>query len=681
VKQNRSPGSLVLRPLVLAFLLFILLLASMTGTALPGDIDASISLVEDELEAEPWTAADTVVFHGNVSFDQPRYQRGIATISASVENNWTVDVPSSRLTHRGPGEEAFTVSVTVPRSALGRETTGLTVTAQYSTVLGTGGEDSTTAVVRVKSWYAYDINASGPIKAEVAQGDNGVLSIPVENIGNEADYYTVTVPYWYGLRSYGISVDNLPRTLIRAHEEEVIDVVVSVGSDTFPRRYEVICSVDAQGLEPGKGGAQFDPRNVTAEILVTGIAAPDHPYETWSVGEGPDPAPGIDPIFGSAGDRWYPDIDSTGQYVTYAQRDFDPFGLWIYLAFTDGSWSRQLTRTSEFDRTPVFSPDGQRIAFVRDSRRVIVIDHNGTEQLELVPGMRSMYLSDWSPTGHRVLLTSDGDIYELDLNTNTSRLLAGEPVYQRGGTYSPDGGRIFYLSDEAAGTEPEVWSMASDGSDHQQLTFNDLRETSVTISPNGKRVAFTIEKEEEYGDRICVMASDGTGARLITSHSSSVEELRWLPDGSGLLTEAGRREGIILHDDLHLVEYPWDDAVGVDGTDTGNGGDGAGDELSPALEFLVNPFLWLVVILVVVGVAGSRVVSRRMRRRREEIIAELKERIEKKEEERVEAPVEAPPYDADAYYKEYGVGYRRYDYSEEPPRPRPMHSRVVRNHR
>ncbi len=681
MKQNRSPGSLLWRALLLALLLFILPLASTTGAALPGDIDVTISLDEDELEAEPWMDDDTVVFHGNVSFAQPRYQRGIATLSASAENNWTVEVTPSRVIHRGPGDEAFTVSVTVPESALGRVSAGIAVTATYSTVLGTGGEVSTGAIVRVRSWYAYDINRSRPIEAEIAQGNEGVLSIPIENLGNEADYYTVTVPYWYGLRGYGIFVENQPRTLIRAHEEETIDVVVTVGPDTYPRRYEVICSVDAQGLEPGHGGVQFDPRNVTAEVLVTGVAAPDHPYETWSVGEGPDPEPGIDPIFGTAGDRWYPDVDSTGQYVTYAQRGFNPFGVWIYLALTDGTWSRQLTRTDEHDRTPVFSPDGQRIAFVRGSQRVIVIDLNGTEQLELVPGMSPMYLSDWSPTGHRVLFHSDGDIYELDLNTNTTRLLAGEPVYQRDGTYSPDGGRIYYLSEEAAGPEAEVWSMASDGSDHRQLTYNDLEERAVTISPNGKRVAFTLEREDEFGDRICVMASDGTGARLIMSHSATVVGLRWLPDGSSLLTEAGRREGFILHDDLHLVKYPWDDAIGVDGTDTGDGGDGSGDEPGPVVGFLLNPLLWLVVVLVVVGLVGSRAVSRRIRRRREELIAKLKERLERKEEHGAEDPVEAPPYDDDAYYREYGVGYRRYEGGDEPPRSRPMRARVVRNHR
>ena len=69
-----------------------------------------------------------------------------------------------------------------------------------------------------------------------------------------------------------------------------------------------------------------------------------------------------------------------------------------------------------------------------------------------------MNLTDWSPSGDHLLFDVGGDIYTLDLRTNTSRLLAGEPVDQYGAVYSPDGSRIFYVSYEASGIAPEIWT-------------------------------------------------------------------------------------------------------------------------------------------------------------------------------------------------------------------------------
>ena len=301
--------------------------------------------------------------------------------------------------------------------------------------------------------------------------------------------------------------------------------------------------------------------------------------------------------------RRHPDIDNTGNRVIYDQSVDGERA--IYLGDILGSSSMRLTR-GHIDHNPVFSPNGQRIAFARDDDRIMVINLNGTELLEFGTELGVVNITDWAPTGDRLLLDADGDIYELDITINTTRHLAGEPIDQWGAVYSPDGSRIFYISYEAAGRNPEIWSMGPDGMGHKQLTFNDLMERFVSVSPNGNKVAFTLEDGSLSGDRLCVMNPDGSEVKIFTDRSRSVYLLRWMPDGEGLLAEVSTIDTGVH--DLGTVEYPWSDA-GFQ-TDDGDGdGKGGGGGPWDDLGFL-SPLLFVIIaILCIIGYSFHHVRS------------------------------------------------------------------------
>ena len=360
---------------------------------------------------------------------------------------------------------------------------------------------------------------------------------------------------------------------------------------------------------------------MVVELLVTGQSPLGNPYQTWNRGEPPETIPTWESVFGSAELRRHPDIDQTGTYITYDQSVDGEQA--IYMGLVAGSSARRLTR-GYTDHNPVFSPNGQRIAFARDPDRIMVINLNGTELLEFGTERGSVAITDWSPSGDRVLFDADGDVFELDITTNATRLLASEPVDQWGAVYSPDGSRIYYISYEAAGRRPEIWSMGSDGSGHTQLTFNDLMERFVSVSPNGEKVAFTLEEEKLQGDRLCVMNPDGTDVRYFTDRSKSVFLLRWLPDGGGLLAEAST--GDTSTHDLHTVNYPWSDAGLQSDDDDGRAGGGGGFwDGSGFFSFLLEPAPFLVLVSVVGIIGYSFHHTRKRERDRAEKAKRLKE--------------------------------------------------------
>jgi Tol biopolymer transport system component len=419
---------------------------------------------------------------------------------------------------------------------------------------------------------------------------------------------------------------------VSAKDDVELEFPIRAADDTVPRMYVFELMVDAASLPRGGEGPTEDPRHILVEVHVTGVPPEDDPYEVWSAGDPSDPLSRWNHLFGASAQRSNPYVDPTGTYIVYDQVGNDE--RLIYLGELTGSGTRPLTR-GHIDHHPVISPNGQMVAFARAPDRIIIVNHNGTELMEFGTEFGWVNLTDWSPSNDRLLFDSSGDIFELDLRYNTTRRLTGEPVDQWGAVYSGDGGRIFYLSYEAAGPRAEVWTMTSDGSAHRQLTFNELEERSVSVSPNGNKLAFTLEEKGGGGDRVCVMNTDGSGVRYFSDLSRDVFGLRWHPKGDRLVAEVSSHN--TTSHDLERISYPWKDAGATDGG--GGNGNGGGDSADGWWDDLTggygNYVLLIIGIVIVAAIVGNYHRHRRARKK-EEAAEELRQRMEAEERARWE---------------------------------------------
>jgi hypothetical protein len=457
-------------------------------------------------------------------------------------------------------------------------------------------------------------------------------------VGNVPDTFAASTPYWYGLRPLGLVVESPGATTVDAKETADIEFTVEVAADTVPREYVFDLVFDAASLPPGGTvDSEIDPRPLTARVHVTGDSPPGDQYSDWAPGNPPDTLSAWHAIFGASAPRRNPHLDPSGTYMVYEQSNGGERN--IYLADAKGSSTRPVTHGHQ-DHFPILSPNGQMIAFARAPDRIIIINHNGTELMEFGSEFGVVQLTDWSASGDRLLFSADGNIYELDLRYNATRRLAGEPVGQWGAVYSDDGGRIFYISYEAAGTHPEVWSMSSDGSGHRQLTFNELAESAVSVSPNGNRVAFTLDAEGSSGDRVCVMNVDGTDVRYFSAATHIVRGLRWDPEGDALIAEVrplGNGTG-----DVEMIAYPWKDAGATGGGGNGGNGGGGGSGIGwwDDLTGGYGSYVLLVIGLVIVVVVGGYYIRNRQKGQRDAAAEELRRLMEAKER-----PQGPPPED------------------------------------
>jgi TolB protein len=175
----------------------------------------------------------------------------------------------------------------------------------------------------------------------------------------------------------------------------------------------------------------------------------------------------------------------------------------IYIADYDGANPRRVTATRTLNITPVWSPDGQAIAYTSYRR-----------------GFRDIFVSY---------------IYQGRLEEPA----AGTPSKQNYlPVYSPDGSKIAFTSDRDG--NPEIYVMNRDGSGLRRMTNNPMIDVTPTWAPSGTQLAWTSDRTGS--PQIYIMNADGTGQRRITT-GGYCDRPTWSPDPFNEIAYAMRSGG------------------------------------------------------------------------------------------------------------------------------------------
>src|SRR5438094_9077821 len=222
-----------------------------------------------------------------------------------------------------------------------------------------------------------------------------------------------------------------------------------------------------------------------------------------------------------------PELSPDGRLVAYTVRrtnwDENAYETQIWLADATTGAARELTHAKKSSRSPAWSPDGSRLAFISDrsdKNQIYVISASGGEAEALTSLEDGMHRFQWSPDGARIAYSATepksaaikdrekkyGEfqvvehdyrmthLFAIDVAARATRTLTSGPFTVGSFEWSPDGKSIAFdhrvNSSPASSGSADISIVTVADATVRKLVTQEGPDSRPVWSPDGSRIAF-----------------------------------------------------------------------------------------------------------------------------------------------------------------------------------------------
>lgn len=216
--------------------------------------------------------------------------------------------------------------------------------------------------------------------------------------------------------------------------------------------------------------------------------------------------------------------------------------LWLLPA--TGGTARPITDALGDCRQPVWSPDGNWIAFHAywdGTYHLWMVDKAGRQRKQLTFGPHDDREPHWSPDGNRLVFSSDRsgnyDIWQLELASGTLTQRTHHTANDYNPAFSADGQQVAFVSERSEA--PGVYRLAADGRE-QLVLQHPARLAAPSWQPDGHRILYTVQGSNQSSRLAAINLATGT-VDFLTPPASDVFPFRvnWLSASEFLYTADG----------------------------------------------------------------------------------------------------------------------------------------------
>jgi Tol biopolymer transport system component len=199
-----------------------------------------------------------------------------------------------------------------------------------------------------------------------------------------------------------------------------------------------------------------------------------------------------------------------------------------------------------------FCGAAERILFLRiapTESHLFISNRDGAGEQVLAKSTGLDYNPAWSPKGNWIAFTSErdgsADLYQVHPDGTGLTRLTDDPAYDDQASFSPDGGKIVFVSTRGGGIA-KLWLLDPETRQVKRLTSGAGGDFRPAWSPDGKWIAFSSDRgsnlpaakgrwERLHLVDIYIVRPDGTELKRVSKHGGFCGNPKWTADSSSVI--------------------------------------------------------------------------------------------------------------------------------------------------